>query len=120
MYAVEQLDKGVDPGLVWRSVAALLIADHRSRDTRAFGRALEAELIRRGMTPVTITSATPIDSRVRDSLSKLLGVAHPSYTEVIDVSVIGGVRAEAASRLLDLTVESKLKSLKRGSEGVPL
>lgn len=117
-YAADELDRGVGARTVWESVAATLIAQRCSRDVRRFGRALEAEMIRRGTTPTTITSAVKVDARTRQSLSKLLGVASPSYSQVIDPSVIGGVCIEADGRRLDLTVMAKMERLQRAGQGL--
>ncbi len=111
-YAVEQLASGADSQLVARRLAAYLLQERRSRDMPAVMRAIEEELARRGSQQIVITSAHAILEETKKQLSALLDVKNPVFSEVIDPSVIGGVKARSGESEIDLTVSAKLNRFK--------
>lgn len=111
-YAVEQLASGADSQLVARRLAAYLLQERRSRDMPAIMRAIEEEMARRGSPQIVITSAHAISEETKKQLSALLDVKNPVFSEVIDPSVIGGVKARSGESEIDLTVSAKLNRFK--------
>ena len=112
VYAVEQLENGVSAAVVAQKLAASLLDARQSRDMPRVLRAVEAELNRRGSDQVTITSAHAVSEEVKQQLAALLGAKRPVFNEVIDASVIGGVKASAGETEIDLTVRGRLNRFK--------
>lgn len=113
LYVADQLQAGADRVTLTNAVAALLIAERRTKDVGTFGRLLESELAARGTTQVTITSATKVDNLIKQRLASALGVQKALFHEVIDPAVIGGVYAATLDTHLDLTVAGQLKQIKQ-------
>ncbi len=112
-YAADQILRGASSKKLAEAVAALLVAERRSRDVGTFGRLLETELALRGKTQVVVTSASPVDSLIKERLAALLGVEGALFHEVIDPDVVGGVRAATQHARVDLTVAGQLKAFKQ-------
>lgn len=112
-YAADQIMQGADSKQLATAVALLLVAERRSRDVGTFGRLLESELATRGKTQVVITSASPVDSLIKERLATLLEAKGALFHEVIDPSVIGGVHASTLQAHIDLTVAGQLQSFKQ-------
>lgn len=110
-YIFEQNQAGKD---VSKKVAQYLVAARRSRDLAAVMRKVaklrEQEL---GITEATVTSVRPISAATKTHIKSLLGGKKVILNEVIDPSVVGGMRVEGAERGIDLTVENQLKQLKQ-------
>ena len=111
-YAVDQMESGVDVSGIASHISAFLVDERRTRDAGEVLRAIDAELEKRGRNHVTITSAHEVSDEVKSQLAKLLGADKPMYTEIIDESVIGGVRAQSGEKQIDLTVKAKLARFK--------
>lgn len=111
-YAVDQLEAGVVASEVSAKITSLLVAERRTRDAVQVMRAIEDELNKRGKTQVEITSAHGVTDEVKKQLATLLDAKNPTFHETIDPSVIGGVKAQAGERQIDLTVSTKLRKFK--------
>lgn len=111
-YAVNQLDAGMAAREVSARIASVLISDKRTKDAPALLRAIEKELMIRGISTVHITSAFPVDADIKETLAAMLGAQNPSYVETIDTHVVGGVLARSGSNEIDLTVRGKLQKFK--------
>ncbi len=111
-YAVDQLEAGSNIKHLSSSIAAYLLEERRSRDMSAVMRAIDEELTRRGSAQVTITSAHEVSGEVKKQLAALLEVENPQFNEVIDLSVIGGVKARSGESEIDLTVRGRLNRFK--------
>ncbi len=112
-YAADQIEAGADVKTLANQVAALLVAERRSRDVGTFGRMLESELASRGTTQVVITSASPVNNIIKERLAEVLGAKKALFSEVIDPSVIGGVHASTLDAQIDLTISGQLKAFKQ-------
>ena len=111
-YAVDQLEAGTSGAGVARKIASYLLQERRSRDTSLLFRAIEKELDERGSTQVVVTSAHEVSDATKKQLADLLGAKNPVFDEVIDSSVIGGVKARAGESEIDLTVRTRLNKFK--------
>lgn len=111
-YAVNQLHAGASMSDVSEQIAAFLLEERRTKDAASVLRAIEVELDQRGNTQLVITSVHGVSDQIKSQLASLLDVENPTYSEVIDPSVIGGVKAKAGDKLVDLTIETKLKRFK--------
>jgi len=112
-YTASQLMNGAKSEVLVNQVAALLVTERRSRDVNEFGRLLEAELDKNGTTQVTITSAHPVDDRIKQRLATALTTNKALFYEVIDPSMIGGVHAATLYSQIDLTISGQLKAFKQ-------
>lgn len=100
------------------SLAAYLIEERRVNDTSAIVRDVERQLlVSKGDLYVRATTATPLNSEMKDQIRAMFGSAEGVkkviIEETIDKTVIGGVRCETAEKRLDLTVHRQLQRLKR-------
>ena len=112
VYAVDQLESGVQASALSLQLAALLLEERRSRETPMIMRAIEEELAKRGSTQVTITAVHEVSEETKNQLAQLLEVKNPVFTEVIDTNVIGGVKARSGETEIDLTVRERLNRFK--------
>ena len=112
VYAVEQLESGSDIKYLSSSIAAFLMEERRSRDMPIVLRAIDEELARRGSSQVMITSAHAVSNQTKKQLAQLLEVKNPVFSETIDPSVIGGVKARSGESEIDLTVRGRLNRFK--------
>lgn len=111
-YAVDEIQSGVAEKTVAQKIAAFLLEERRSRDAAQVMRAIDSELARRGTDHVVITSAHEVSEEVKKELASLLDVKKPIFSDVIDSSVIGGVKAQSGEKQIDLTVRAKLQKFK--------
>lgn len=112
-YAVDRLEAGALMGDVAAEIASVLLEERRSRDVAAVLRATEKELVARGKVQVTVTSANEVSDAVKMKLAELLNVENPLFDTVIDKSVIGGVKAQAGEKQIDLTARARLNKFKQ-------
>jgi F0F1-type ATP synthase delta subunit len=112
LYAVNQIEAGVNVSTLAKQLAAYLLEERRSREMSAIMRAVDEELARRGSAQVTITSAHAVSDETKKQLATLLEVKNPQFTEVIDLSVVGGAKARSGETEIDLTVRNKLNKFK--------
>ncbi len=111
-YVVDQLESGVEAPALAEQLSAFLLEERRSRELPAILRAVDLELSRRGNDQVILTAAHETSSEVKKQISELLGVKNPTFTEVIDQNVIGGVKARSGETEIDLTVRGRLNRFK--------
>ena len=111
-YAVDQLEAGVQAPALSRQLAAFLLEERRSRDMPAVLRAVDEELARRGSAQVVVTAAHEVSDATKKQLAGILQVKNPVFSEVIDESVIGGVKARSGESEIDLTVRGRLNRFK--------
>ncbi len=97
---------------VMQQIAAYLVLEHRTREANLVVRDIEAELASRGVVLATVTTAHALTTELRMAIESMLDAEHVYITEVIDPSVIGGVRVDMPGRQYDATVRRKLELLK--------
>ncbi len=113
VYAVDQLEAGTSSADVAQKLASYLLEERRSREMPAVMRAIDLQLAKRGSPQVVVTSAHSVSEQSKNQLAELLGLKNPVFAEVIDPSVIGGVKARAGESEIDLTVRARLNSFKK-------
>lgn len=97
-----------------RAVATYLTHEHRTADLDAVMRQVASlRQQKHGVSEVTITSARPVDGKVKKRLLDMIE-GKKIVNEVIDKSVLGGMRLESDELLLDLTVRNRINTLKQG------
>ena len=112
IFAVEQLESGTSTSNLATRISAFLLEERRSRDMPVVLRAIDEELSRRGASQVMITSAHAVSETIKKQLAELLEVKNPVFSEIIDPSVIGGVKARSGESEIDLTVRGRLNRFK--------
>ena len=110
--AVNQIESGVNVVEVSKQIAGYLVDTRQTRESSKVLRAIEAELNRRGTTQVEVISAHQITDETKKQLAELLGADKPVFSEHIDPTVIGGVKAKAGEKQVDLTVRGRLNRFK--------
>lgn len=110
-YIADQYDKGVPLQRSMRELAAYLVETGRTREAQLIVRAIEDELEARGTVVVTVTSARALSAAMRREIAALIGAKKLELRETVDPDVIGGVRVETPSALLDATIQRKLTLL---------
>ncbi len=98
-----------------KSIAAYFANERRSSELDAVMR--EISRLREqqtGIVEATVTSAIPLDQKNEHHIRQLLG-NKVIINNVIDKSIIGGVRLETSNLSLDLTVRNRLNKLKIGA-----
>jgi F-type H+-transporting ATPase subunit delta len=114
--AALELSGKVSQAKLSKDLAAYLVAERRSGELDAIMRDLKTLRERSsGTQEVTVTTAFPASDKVKKQVKELLGGGRVIMNEVIDKSVIGGVRMEASDYYLDLTVRNRLNKLKIGA-----
>ena len=111
-YAVEQLESGIKAPALAHQLAAFLLDERRSRDMPAVMRAIDEELASRGSPQVVVTAVHEVSEQTKKQLAELLAVTNPVFSEVIDTSVIGGIKARSGESEIDLTVRGRLNKFK--------
>lgn len=109
-YAAEQLLAGNNE--VIDMVAALLVEEGRTRETDLIKRDIETQLADRGLVVVNVEVARPIDSATKKQIEQMFTGKEVRLNEVINPSLIGGMRITTPSQVLDSTVAKKLTVLR--------
>lgn len=110
-----QLESGKSTQKVAKSLAQYLIEERRSGELEAIMRdvqALRHESV--DILEANVTSAFPLTAQTKAQIAKLLPAKQVIMNEQIDPDVIGGVRIEAGSTLIDATIKRQLEQVKQG------
>jgi F-type H+-transporting ATPase subunit delta len=118
LLADKTLGSNVDPKQLSREIAAYLLETRRTGELASLLRDIEAEWAARGYVEVLAYSAHPLTTSVRSSITGQVQGLYPEakkiiITEVIDDTILGGVKLVVANRQLDLSVQSKLNQFKQ-------
>jgi F0F1-type ATP synthase delta subunit len=118
LLADKTLGSNVDPKQLSREIAAYLLETRRTGELASLLRDIEAEWAARGYVEVLAYSAHPLTTSVRSSITGQVQGLYPEakkiiITEVIDDTILGGVKLLVANRQLDLSVQSKLNQFKQ-------
>lgn len=111
-YVASHASNGRVPEAVVQEVAAYLVESRRLREMPLVVRAIEDALAERGVVVATVTSARPLDDTLREAIKAQAGGEEVHLREVVDPSVIGGVRVQTPDTSYDGTVQHKLQALR--------
>lgn len=95
-----------------KMAAAYLIETGQTRSVDLLVRDVEEILAGSGIVVADITSARPLSQKDKDEVASLFGARQLHVREIIDPSVLGGLRVETTGRRLDATLKHKIDSLK--------
>lgn len=92
--------------------AAYLIDSKQTRSVDLLVRDVEEILAGDGVVVADVTSARPLSKKDKDAVADLLGATQLHVREIIDPSVLGGLRVETTGKRLDATLKTRIDSLK--------
>lgn len=101
-----------------RSIASYLLETRRTGELDSILRDISTDWARVGYVEVLARSVHPLDDAARQDIIAQVKSLYPDaekvvVTEIIDPTVVGGVRLSVADRLLDLSIEAKLNKFKQ-------
>ena len=101
---------------VLRDVAAFLIDSNRKSEAPLIVRDIEAMLLDHGTAVGTITSARPLSTTALKSVESFVlqqdsAIRHVVLRELVDESLIGGMKLELPGAQLDASVKAKLDKI---------
>ena len=111
-YIVDKLENGVTIHDALKELAAYLSESRRTREYELIVRDIEEELAARGTVVADVTSAHPLSDSLRREVEKTIGAKRVQFREVIDKSVLGGIRIDIPGQRYDGTIRHKLNALK--------
>lgn len=113
--AVLALSGNVSEKKLSAALAGYLVHERRSGELDAIMREVaQLRKQRHGVVEVTITSAHPLQDKVKKQLVALLHEKQVVVNEEVQEEVLGGVRMETSESQLDLTVRNRLNQFKQG------
>lgn len=111
------VNKSTDPAKLAKTIARYLVESRQVSEVDGLIRDIVKLREQQGIIEVVVTSAFPINQSLRRDIRSLISKkyhdAQVIISEVIDPSVIGGIKLETSEQQLDETVQAKLKSLKQ-------
>lgn len=110
-FVADQLQSGDGVNAI-QQAAAYLIETKQTHSVDLLVRDIEEILAERGTVVADVTSARPLSTEDKASIAKLLGAQQLHAREIIDSSVLGGVRVEMSGKRLDATLKHKIDLLK--------
>ncbi len=112
-YVVDRFESGAPLATLLKEVAAYLVDSKRTREADLLVRAIEDVFAERGLVVARVTTAHPLTDALRREISKLVGGDKVHLDEIVDSTVIGGVRIDTPGKSLDATIERKLLALRQ-------
>lgn len=111
-YAANELVGGTSKKEVIARVAAYLVTTRRTRELELLVRDIEDMLAERGVVVANVTSAHSLTEAAKNEIRGLIGADSLHLREVIDETVLGGVRIDFSGKRFDGTIRHKLNALK--------
>lgn len=109
-YTVEQLLEG-DQSVI-AEVAAYLVQSRRVRETDLVIRAIQDEFESRGIVLADVTTKHEIGEGIEAAIKQLADASQLTLRQHIDPSVLGGIRIQTPSKVLDATVANRITKLR--------
>lgn len=115
-HVAERLVKGDSTATVLNELAAYLLDARRIGEAELVIRAVEDSLLSRGVALATVTSARALTADAKDAVEQLIrreysDVKSVLLREIIDPSVLAGMKVSLAGAQLDVTAKTKLEKL---------
>lgn len=111
LHVAEKLLAGVPTAAALKSAAAYLVETGRTRETELLVRDVEDVLAEKGVVVADITTAFPLTDALRSDVRAMLG-GKPQLRELVDPSVLGGIRIDLPGKQYDATIQRKLTALR--------
>ena len=111
-FAAEKLLAGTSKKEVLRELAAYLIDTRRVRELELFVRDIEDVLASRGVVIADVLTAHSLTTDMKAEIDKLIGAKTVQLRELVDETVLGGVRLDLPGKRFDGTIRHKLNALR--------
>lgn len=112
--AISTLMTKNEPNLASK-LAAYLVTEGRIKELESLMRDVaRLRHDQNGLLEITVISAHPLTSSIRDEIKQLLPAKSQLIHEELLPGVIGGVRLETVDTNIDLTITTRLNRLKQG------
>jgi F0F1-type ATP synthase delta subunit len=113
-----RLAGGENVGQLSAELAAYLLSEKRTGELDSLLRDIQAYRAEQGLVEAEAVSAHPLSAQVRADAEAKVRTVFPEakqivITEIIDDSVIGGIRLALPHRQLDLTIRAQLNRFKQ-------
>jgi F-type H+-transporting ATPase subunit delta len=115
-YAARELASGKKPTDVMKHIAAYLIEHNRTDEAELVARDIETYLIDEGIVVADVIAARTMSDEAKAAVQELIVAKYDSpkqivLREIIDESVIGGVKIALPDAQFDTTVKAKLEKM---------
>lgn len=111
------MDSTKDPAKLAKAIALFLSEEKRTKDLEGLMRDITTLRAESGVIEATVTSAFPLTGALKRDIRSLITKQHGAkeviLVEVVDPTVLGGVKIETGEHQLDVTVQQKLNRLRR-------
>ncbi len=111
------INKTNDQQKLAKAIAHYLSEKRQTRELDAVMRDVARLRAEKGIIEATVISAFPLNETLKRDIRSLIAKEQKTekiiINEVIDPSVLGGIRIETGEQQLDVTVQAKLHRLKR-------
>lgn len=110
------INKTNDQQKLAKAIAHYLSEKRQTRELDAIMRDVARLRAEKGILEATVISAFPLHETLKRDIRSLIAKEQKTeivLNEVIDPSVLGGIRIETGEQQLDVTVQAKLHRLKR-------
>lgn len=115
-YVAEQLEAGVTAASVQKQVAAYLIESRRVNELDLLVRDIHYSLAERGIVAAKISSAFQLESTTKKAIEQFIKSETKAKTvittEIVDRTLLGGVKIDIPDKQLDQTVLHTLTKLR--------
>jgi F-type H+-transporting ATPase subunit delta len=111
-YAADRLLDGASKKEVLRSVAAYLVETRRTREQILVVREIEDVLALRGYVVADVTSAHPLSEALKSQIKELVKADTLQLRELVDPTVLGGMKIDVPGKRFDGTIRRKLTALR--------
>lgn len=106
-----------DQAKLAEAIAQYLTQKRRTKELDGIIRSLASLREQDGVVEATVTSAFPLSQDLKRNIRALITAQRSAkqvvINEIVDPSVIGGLKIETGEHQLDVTVQTKLQSLKQ-------
>jgi F-type H+-transporting ATPase subunit delta len=110
---LNMLEDGQSTASVAQETAKFLVSQGRTRELDALMRDVEQMRYQKDdIFEASAVSARSLSSEVEQQIKTLMGAKHVILDTSLDPEVVGGVRVRALDKQLDLSIESKLNTLR--------
>ncbi len=113
-YTADQIQANVPAPL--EQLAAYLVESGRTNEAELVVRDIETALLSRGIAVVRVTVARPLQSAATAEIEAFVKAHYPGVTkvtieEILDESIIGGMKLSLPDAQLDASIKTKLEKL---------
>jgi F-type H+-transporting ATPase subunit delta len=111
-HAADSLLTGAPAKAVLQELAAYLVEMRRTRELDLLVRDIEDALASRGSVVADVASAHPLTETLKAEIAKLVGGKTLQLREVVDPTLLGGVRIDIPGKRFDGTIRRKITALR--------